>query len=282
MTKIAIIFFSGTHVTEEYAGVIRGELARLGCDAEQINFTAFAARQKPFSTDDFDAFIFGMPVYADFPPSVMSEWIPTLDGKGKPCAMFVSYGGRTPGHAQYHIFSLLTQAGFGVRLSAEFLGRHTFNLAGWELMTDRPNDADFGVAREFAEIALARFDSANSASFSLQKTFGYDLSWKSRNLPSENRERKWTQPVRVKDCSMCGVCEAECPAQAMDTRSGASDPAKCIECMHCMYVCPENALQADDRIRKFYPAFLKDWGMTEEILNHKQSRVITGGWEAAA
>jgi ferredoxin len=282
MTKIAIILFSGTRVTEEYAGVIRGELARLGCIAEQINVTAFAARQKPFPAADFDAFIFGMPVYADFPPSVMSEWIPTLYGGGKPCAMYVTYGGRSTGHAHYHIHTLLTQAGFRVRLSAEFLGRHTFNLAGWELMPDRPNDSDFAVAREFAVLALARFDPGSSETFSFQKTFGYDLSWNSRRNTPENSERKWTQPVRVKDCSLCGLCEAECPAQAMNMRTGESDPAKCIECMHCMCICPDNALQADDRIRKFFPAFLKDWGMTEENLAHKQSRILTAGWQAAA
>ncbi len=282
MTKIAILYFSGTRVTEEYAGVIHGELARLGCDAEQVNLTAFAARQKPFPAAGFDAFIFGMPVYADFPPRVMSEWLPTLRGGGKPCALFVTYGGRTPGHAQYHIYTLLTQAGFRVRLSAEFLGRHTFNVAGWRLMPDRPNDADFSIGREYAALALKRLDPANADEFSLQKTFGYDLAWKNLSDAPANMERKWTQPVRVKDCSLCGVCQAECPAQAMDAQSGKSDPAKCIECMHCMYVCPEKALQADDRIREFYPSFLGEWGMTDEILAHKQSRIIAAGWQAAA
>jgi ferredoxin len=212
----------------------------------------------------------------------MSEWLPTLPGSGKPCALFVTYGGRTPGHAQYHAYSLLTQAGFRVRLSAEFLGRHTFNLAGWRLMPDRPNDADLSVACAFAALALARFDPANTDAFSLQKTFGYDLAWNTLTEAPENRERRWTQPVRVKDCSLCGVCEAECPAQAMNMHTGESDPAKCIECLHCMHVCPEKALRADDRIREFYPAFLKEWGMTEEILAHKQSRIIAAGWQAAA
>ena len=37
MTKIAILYFSGTHVTEEYAEVIRAELIRLGCDARHLH-----------------------------------------------------------------------------------------------------------------------------------------------------------------------------------------------------------------------------------------------------
>jgi ferredoxin len=282
MKKIAVIFFSGTHVTLEYAAVIRGELARLGSDPRLIDVTPFSARRKPLSAEDFDAFVFGVPVYADFPPSVISEWLPTLRGDAKPCAVFVTYGGRTPGHAQYHMYNLLTKAGFRVRLSAEFLGRHTFNLAGWQLLPERPGEADFTVARGFAALALKRFDAANAEAFSLQKTFGYDPAWKACREQPPVAERKWSQPVREGECSLCGICEAECPAQAMGMQSGKSDPAKCIECMHCIYVCPENALRADDRLRAFFPGFLKEWGLTEEILRHKQSRIIASGWQAMA
>ncbi len=282
MTKIAILYFSGTHVTEEYAEVIRAELIRLGCDASLVNVTAFAARQNPPAMYGYDAFVFGAPVYADFPPSVLSEWIPTLRGGGKPCALYVTYGGRTPGYAQYHLYSLLAGAGFRVRLSAEFLGRHTFNLAGWKLIPDRPNGTDFAVAREFAALARTRFDPGNSEPFTLQKTFGYDPAWKARAEAPLNAERRWAQPVRVKDCPLCGLCESECPAQAMNMHTGESDPARCIECLHCLYACPEKALKADDRLGGFYPAFLEEWGLTEDILNHKQSRVISAGWQAAA
>jgi ferredoxin len=280
--KIAVVFFSGTHVTEEYAGTIRDELVRRGAGAQLVNATAFSARTRPLATDAWDAFLFGAPVYADFPPSVLDEWIPAQQGDGKPCAVFVTYGGRTSGHAPYHMFRMLTAAGFRVRLSAEFLGRHTFNLAGWTLMADRPNEADFAVAREYAAQAVARFDPSSKEAFSLQKTFGYDQAVENRRGEPAPTERRWCQPVRWKECSLCGRCAEECPAQAMDLETGESDPKKCIECLHCMYVCPEQALKADDRMRGFYPAFLKEWGMTEEILSRKQSKIIAAGHPAAS
>jgi ferredoxin len=280
--KIALVFFSGTNVTRQYAEAIRNALAGLGGDPQLVDVTPFAARRDPFPAQGFDAFVFGAPVYADFPPSLVGDWIPTLAGGGKPCAIFVTYGGRTPGHAPYHLYTLLMRAGFRVRLSAEFLGRHTFNLAGWDLMAERPNGADLAVAREFAALALKRFDRGNAETFSLQKPVGYDGAIEARKTAPANAERRWAQPVRVKDCTLCGACEAECPAQAMDMRSGRSDPAKCIECLHCMYVCPEEALRADDRLRAVFPDFLKEWGLTEEILSHKQSRIIAAGWQAAA
>ncbi|MBN1438592.1 MAG: 4Fe-4S binding protein [Anaerolineales bacterium] len=280
--KIAVVCFSGTGVTRSYAEVVRGKLMRRGFGAELIDVTAFSSRAAAFPSRAYGGYIFGAPVYADFPPRPLHDWLSALAGGGRPCAVFVTYGGRTPGYAQYHLYALLTRAGFRVRLCAEFLGRHTFNLAGWNLMADRPNEADFAAAREFAVRVIERFDPSDSAVFSLQKPCGYDTGveqWLNAPPPAQ---RRWGQPMRFRDCSLCGACEAECPVQAMDMLSGESDPAKCIECLHCLAVCPENALKTDERLGEFFPSFLKEWGLTEEILARKRSRIIAHGWQAPA
>ena len=56
--------------------------------------------------------------------------------------MFFTYGGRTTGYAHFHTKLLLEQAGFQVQFSAEFLGRHTFNLAGWRVLPHRPDERE--------------------------------------------------------------------------------------------------------------------------------------------
>jgi ferredoxin len=272
--KIAVVYFSGTHVTKAYAEVIGKEVNRLGGTPELIDVTAFSARTDPFPALPFDGFFFGAPVFADFPPRVLSDWLPGLAGAGKPCATFAVYGGRTPGYAHYRLYDLLGKAGFRVRLAAEFLGRHTFNLIGWKLMPGRPDERDFAVARRFAALALQRFDPRNREAFSLQRPLGYDSALKAHRDPPLVSERRWAQPVRMGDCSMCGLCESECPSRAMDARSGESDPAKCIECLHCLYICPDQALKVDDRLGRFFPGFLKEHGLTEDVLNHKESRII--------
>jgi NAD-dependent dihydropyrimidine dehydrogenase PreA subunit len=280
--NIGIVFFSGTHVTKSCAEAVGGELVRLGCSSRLHDVTAFSARRAPFPVREYDALIFGAPVYADFPPSVLDGWLSALEGGGKPCATFVTYGGRTPGHAHYHLFRVLSGAGFGVRLSAEFLGRHTFNLAGWKLLPERPDERDFAAAREFAGLARQRFDSVAREAFSLPKPSGYEAALKSNRETLPAAERRWAQPVRVKDCSLCGLCETECPAQAMDARSGESDPAKCIECLHCVFLCPEQALKADERLGAFFPEFLKEHNLTEEVLRKKSSRIIAATEDATA
>jgi ferredoxin len=274
-SEIAIVYFSGTHVTKSYAEAIHNHMTANGFSARLIDVTPFSARREPFPTEEYHGFVFGFPVYADFLPRVFDDWLPTLNGSGKPCVIFVTYGGRTSGHAHFHAFSLLRQAGFLVQFSAEFLGRHTFNLSGWNAVPDRPNEKDFSVARDFAELAGKCFTHPHPDGLTLQKPFGYDHALQEmRNLPASN-ERKYTNPVRFTECSLCGICESFCPAQAMDHRSGMSDPAKCIECLRCVQACPDKVLKTDERMGGIYQDFLKEWNLTEELMSRKQSRIIT-------
>jgi Fe-S-cluster-containing hydrogenase component 2/flavodoxin len=280
--KIALVYFSATHVTKTVAEVIREELLGRGCETRLINVTSYAARQAPFPTDDFDGFIFGFPVFADFAPSVINGWIPTLDGGGKRCATFFTYGARTTGYAHFHTMRLLEAAGFCVQFSAEFLGRHTFNVAGWRVLPDRPDEQDFAVARTFAALAIERFSQESSAAFALQKPFRYNATVKQLEQAERSTERGWCHPVRfLETCCMCRRCEDECPSQAFDADAGLSDPAKCIECMHCVYICPDEALKVDDKMEGVYQDFLADWHLTEEIMRAKKSKIITAAWEAA-
>jgi ferredoxin len=280
--KIALIYFSATNVTKTYAEVIHKELLRRECEAQLINVTGYSSRQEFLPVDDFNGFIFGFPVFADFAPSVINEWIPTLDGKGKKCAMFFTYGARTTGYAHFHTKLLLEKAGFQVQFSAEYLGRHTFNIAGWRILPNRPDERDFAVAREFAALALERFFDDSPKVFVLQKPFAYNEKMELLKHRQKSTARGWCHPIRfVQECQMCRRCETECPNQAFNADTGSSDPLRCIECMHCVYICPEKALKVDDRMKDAYDDFLEDWHLTEEMMNEKRSKIITAAWQAA-
>jgi ferredoxin len=280
--KIGLVYFSGTNVTRAYAQVMGEVLAELGCTPRTLNVTPYSSRQAPPPIDDFDGLIFGFPVFGDFAPSVINEWLPTLDGQGKRCAQFFTYGGRTSGYAHFHTKLLLEEAGFQVLFSAEFLGRHSFNVGGWRMVPDRPDASDFAVAREYAALAVERFSDDAPAVFHLQKPFGYyDPIHANRNQEREP-ERSWTNPVRMTEsCSMCLKCETECPTGAFDAETGTSDPGSCIECMRCVTVCPDQVLRIDERMRDFYPEFLAYWHLTDEMMQAKKSRIITQAWQAA-
>ncbi|MBF0552324.1 MAG: hypothetical protein HQK60_17555 [Deltaproteobacteria bacterium] len=151
------MYFSATNVTHTYAQVIRDGLVDRGCAVQLFNVTAYASRQTPLRLDGFDGVVFGFPVFSDFAPSVINDWLPKLEGMGKKCALFLTYGGRTTGYAHFHTRLLLEQAGCQVLFSAEFLGRHSFNVGGWRVLPARPNAQDFAVAQEYATLVAERF-----------------------------------------------------------------------------------------------------------------------------
>jgi len=281
--RIALIYFSATYVTKSYAEVIKEGVERRGYKVRLIDVTPYSSRQEYLPVDDFDGFIFGFPVFADFAPSVINDWIPTLQGKGKRCAMFFTYGGRTTGYAHFHTKTLLEKAGFLVQFSAEFLGRHSFNVGGWRALPDRPNEEDFDVAREFAALTVEQFLHASPRTLALQKPFAYNAVMDFLSHKKKSNERGLRHPVRsTEECSMCLRCETECPNKAFNANSGVSDPLECIECMHCVYICPDKVLKVDDRMQKAYHIFLENWHLTEQMMNEKRSKIITAAWQAAS
>ncbi len=279
---MAIFYFSATDVTKICAETIQNELVQNDADAQLINVTSYTSRQKSFNFGQYAGVIIGFPVYGDFAPSVINEWLPTLHGDNTPCAMFCTYGARTSGYAHFHTQQLLQQAGFRVLFSAEFLGRHTFNLAGWQVLPDRPDENDLAVARAYANLARERFAQDAPEELHLQKPFAYNLVMHSMQHEPQNTERGWTHPVRFTDtCQMCRRCETECPNQAFDADRGLSDPARCIRCQRCVYICPDKALKVDDRMKGAYQNFLQDWHLTETSMQTKRSKIITASWQAA-
>lgn len=280
--RIAIVYFSATDVTHTYVQTIQDGLLNRGCSVQAFNVTAYSSRRSPPALDDFDGVIFGFPVFSDFAPSVINEWLPTLNGNGKKCAMFFTYGGRSTGYAHFHTGLLLEQAGFRVLFSAEFLGRHSFNVGGWRILPERPNAQDLAVARGYAVLAAECFSQGATPILRLQKPSGYNQVIAALANSPEVTQRSWKNPVRIaQDCSMCRDCETRCPARAFDADTGLSNPTTCIGCMHCVHICPDKVIKVDD-MKAVYGAFLSNWHLTEEMMNAKQSRIITESWQAAS
>ena len=280
--KIALVYFSATNVTHTYIQTIQEGLLGQGCTVQSFNVTTHASRQNSLPFDGYNCVIFGFPVFFDFAPSVINEWLPTLDGRGKKCATFFTYGARTTGYAHFHTKLLLERVGFHLLFSAEFPGRHSYNVGGWRVLPERPNAQDFTVARKFAALAVERFSRDEFSVLMLQKPFGYNQVMALLENKQDIVGRHWRNPLRLEEeCSMCRSCETECPTQSFDADTGLSNPRTCIGCMHCVYICPDKALKVPGMKEAYDDAFLSNWHLTEEMMNMKKSRIITESWQAA-
>ena len=269
--KIGLFYFSGTGNTEKIGEVIASELAESNAKVDVFNITSYKERQKNFDLSTYDAIIFGCPTYAWRAPKVIREWFKSLDGQEKKCATFFTYGGVDIGSAHYDTKEILEGSNFILIGSSEFPGKHTFNLAGWNFLENRPDKGDFKIAKEFARKILKKFQQKNFNTIKIEdptvsKQILERHEKREKNLPTPSR--------RGLECSMCRTCEDVCPSRAMNADIGEADKKKCLRCLRCMISCPDNVLEIADmsELSKF---ILNANNITKDELERRVSKIYS-------
>lgn len=270
--KILIVYFSATGNTKKMAGAIGEAFTAKGCDVTLSDITPYADRQKATDLSPYEAVVFGAPIHIMRAPRLVREWMKTLDGGGRKCAMFFTYGGFGVHPAHYTTRRILDDRNFSVVSSAEFLGFHTFNLGGWKAMEGRPDASDFELAKEFAEATFRRFTGEDAGILGeLEKT---QFTEEQLDSLEPFRFKALTQlPSRGgQDCCMCMVCQDLCPSGAMSAESGEADAEKCIACLACVAGCPEDALKINDMTGSWTAKMVNE-KIDPEILKGKKGKI---------
>ena len=271
--KIALIYFSATGNTKKIADVVEENLIKLATSITKIDITSYEARKVQMSFSKYDAVIFGFPIYSLRAPRVCRQWLETLNGEGKKCSVFFTFGGFGKDPAHYYIKELLDKRNFTLVSTAEFLAVHTFNCCGWQAAEGRPNQSDFKVAEEYANKTLKRFTGEESETI---------LDFEKPAYPAEQvdtaenfRFKLITQlPNRdAQNCSMCMLCENLCPTNAMDAEKGIADSASCIACFRCIANCPDGVLHTND-ISDTWENKLQMHNTTKEDINQMVSKIF--------
>lgn len=269
--NIAVIYFSATGNTAKIAKTINENLKAFDeVNVEEIDITSYSSREKDITLDKYDGIFFGFPIYALRAPRLIRDWLKRLsDGKNKMASAFFTYGGVKVGIAHHNIKRILEDKNFQVVSTGEFLGKHTSNLAGWTLMNGRPNQDDLNIAKEYAEKTLIRFKGEDAGLVEFDTP---EMTETQVDKVEDSANKRRIPPSRHgEDCSMCKVCEENCPTAAMDAESGEADPEKCIGCLKCVDNCPDKALKIVDRT-KGYTLMEKILNLTPEILASRKSK----------
>ncbi|MFX1392359.1 MAG: EFR1 family ferrodoxin [Promethearchaeota archaeon] len=244
--KIALIYFSPTNNTANMAKFIIKKLGILekNLQIDEINITNYSERQHKIVIDQYNALFFGFPIYAWRAPKLVRDWLQTLDGKGKKCSVFFTYGGIEPGASHYNIKRILEEQNFQLISTAEFVCKHTYNCGEWKVMENRPNEFDFEVAEEYIEKTYKRFIGEDNGIVQIENP---KISERILLRLEEEIKKNLKPPSRKgEDCSLCRTCENLCPANAMDPNLGEADPNICIRCYRCFLNCPDNTLKIED------------------------------------
>jgi ferredoxin len=254
------------------AKVIEERFAAMGVEVTMSNMTSYTNRQEKIDLDPYDAVVFGAPVHARRAPKVVREWLRTLNGQGKKCSMFFTYGGFGVHPTHYSTRQILEEQNFRVVSSAEFLSAHTFNLGGWKAMEGRPDERDFDVAKAYVERTYTRFINEDENLLGeLEKT---EYPEELLDAAEASRFKVLTLlPTRGgQECGMCLECEELCPTGAIKAESGEADKEKCIACLACVSNCPEDVLKIND-MSNSWSHKLDMEKVTEESIKEQKSKI---------
>jgi ferredoxin len=155
--------------------------------------------------------------------------------------------------------------------SAEFLGAHSFNCAkGWDILPDRPNQADFDMTRQYAFQLIEKLRMKDPS----------DLVLGSSTMTMKLLDQIEAYPFIIitqlptrngQECSMCLTCETQCPSGAFNATLGEADPNKCILCMRCITTCPDNILQINELTEACHK-LRKRQKLTDDVLSQRESK----------
>lgn len=220
----------------------------IGETVEIVDITADVSPEGwKFGPEDF--VIFSAPVYAGRIPKVARERLLCWKGENTPCIAVASFGNRDFDDALLEIADLAAEQGFVVKGGAAVVGRHTYG----EIQMDRPNEEDLAECRAFAQKVLIQ---PENVVVSIPGNRPY------KDGGNGGRFR----PLTTEACVGCGVCETNCPVQAI-AGDCVSVSDQCISCFRCIRNCPVGAKHMDvPAYREFAAMF------TERLKERKENQ----------
>ncbi|MDY4968689.1 MAG: Rrf2 family transcriptional regulator [Lachnospiraceae bacterium] len=223
LNKVELYYFSPTGGTKKVGKAFADALAK---ETKQIDLGSKAVlSEKP----DSEVVVAAAPVFGGRIPSFISEKLRHLDGAGKKAVTLVVYGNRAYEDALLELNDVLIERGFEVIASGAFVAQHSMAP---EVGAGRPDEKDKEEIAGFAGMVLDK----------LEKNPEGEV-----HVPGNRPYKQWAgmpaAPISLPSCTLCGKCAASCPTDAIQLGDDKvqTDVEKCMLCMGCTHVCPEQA-----------------------------------------
>ncbi len=227
--QVTSIYFSPTESTK---GVVELIAAGLPGVHESLDLTEAAKFRPDYSFREDEVVLVGVPVYAGRIPETSIERFKKLHGHQTPVVLVVVYGNRAYEDALLELKNVMIEQGFRPAAGIAAVAEH--NMAR-SIAAGRPDAQDQAKLKEFGQNVADRLAAVKS---------NYELPdlKVSGNFPYRERGG---MPLKIKvtsACNDCGKCIRSCPVQAISrTDAKVTDEGRCIHCMRCVLVCPNNA-----------------------------------------
>jgi Fe-S-cluster-containing hydrogenase component 2 len=225
--KVSQIVFSPTGGTGKVAEVIT---QAWGMPVTKIDLSNAETDYSSFRLEKEDIAIIAVPSYGGRVPSLAAQRISNIHGNHTPCVIVCVYGNRAYEDTLIELNDVVEKSGFKVTAAIAAIAEHSIMH---QYAAGRPDTKDRSELSSFVKKVLEKINS-DSAKFPTLQIPG--------NRPYKKAGGAGLVPKAGNECTNCGLCAKQCPAQAISKENlKVADSKKCISCMRCVVQCPHSA-----------------------------------------
>ncbi|WP_286007729.1 EFR1 family ferrodoxin [Barnesiella viscericola] len=224
-----IAHFSPTGGTRKAAEIIG---RALDPQATEIDLSTPKSVVTPLDLSHDEVLLVAVPVYGGRVPAIALERLKRITGHDTPAIPVVVYGNRDYDDALLELKTALEATGFRSIAGVACIAEHSIMRV---YATGRPDEADEHLLTQFAARIADKLDAVKSGTVPAPIEVKGNPQYKPYNgVP--------LKPHASRACNRCGTCAALCPAGAIPLDNPSkTDTSKCISCMRCIAVCPQQA-----------------------------------------
>lgn len=219
----AILYFSPTGGTET--------VCRLIGDALQLKKGYDLTLPEPpcVQFQPEDVCVIGVPAYGGRVPATALERLAKINGNGARAVIVVSYGNRAVDDTLLELQDVLSRQGFSVAAAIAAVTEHSIFR---QYAAGRPNAQDRAELTGFAAKIKQKLLSGHACEPLILPG----------NRPFRVYDGVPLKPAANSKCNHCGLCAQRCPVGAIDPQAPSqTDKNRCISCMRCIAICPQQA-----------------------------------------
>ena len=222
--KTLQIVFSPTGGTQKVVDILS---EGLGGMVEKLDLTNKDLKETALSPEDIA--VIAVPSYGGRVPALAAQRLGNIQGNQAKCLLVCVYGNRAYEDTLIELKDLAEQFGFQPVAAIAAIAEHSILH---QYAAGRPNQKDREQLLEFAGKVIEK----------LQQKPVPGISAIPGNHPYKKAGGGGMVPKADKNCTQCGLCADNCPAQAINRETlEVTDAKECISCMRCVVNCPQSA-----------------------------------------